>query len=31
MMLARSHARWAKEEEEAKNAEMNSKTINVLK
>ena len=28
MMLARLHARWAKEEE-AKNAEMNSKTVKV--
>ena len=28
-MLARLHARWAKEEEEARIAEMNSKTVNV--
>ena len=28
-MLARLHARWAREEEEARIAEMNSKTVNV--
>ena len=28
-MLARLHARWAKEEEEARIAEMNSTTVNV--
>ena len=28
-MLARLHARWAKEEEEARIAEMKSKTVNV--
>ena len=28
-MLARLHARWAREKEEAKIVEMNSKTVNV--